>query len=295
LDIDHGRQEYLSPFMFEYYCESEEYRVEEVKIFTYGKLKLRTVLRNGEAWFVAKDVCEILKLSDVSKAVARLGERMKGTSSIRTLGGNQTLLIVNEPGVYKLVFTSRKPEAEQFTDWLAIEVLPTIRRYGAYISPEKLDDYLNNPELLSNLAKAIRSERQKRDVLEKQLALIQPKVAFADAVANCKDAIPVGDMAKLICQSGYYIGRNAFFAYLRDNGWLIRQNCHSWNLPTQKGIERGLFIIIETFRDVRKTDVLHRTSMITGKGQVFFMGLFLKKLARDLPSGKKGSRKTCRV
>jgi anti-repressor protein len=269
--------------------------VEQLRIYNYGEHTLRIVLKNGEAWFVAKDVCSILELSNSREALSRLGDDEKGVSSIYTPGGRQALQVVNESGLYALIFGSRKPEAHSFKRWIIHEVLPAIRRYGAYISPERLDDYLNNPELLSNLARAVRSERRKRDVLEKQLILMQPKAAFADAVSNCKDAIPVGDMAKLICQSGYYIGRNAFFAYLRDNGWLIRQNCHSWNLPTQRGIERGLFIIVETFRDKRKKEVLHRTTMITGKGQVFFMGLFMKKIALELLPVKTEGVNPCRV
>jgi anti-repressor protein len=256
--------------------------MDQIKIFEYDGSDIRTIIRDGEAWFVAKDVCAVLEISNSREALSRLDTDEKGVSITDTLGGRQVVQVVNECGLYALIFRSRKPEAQIFKRWIIHEVLPTIRRYGAYIVPERLDDYLNNPGMLSSLARAVRSERRKRNALEQQLILLQPKAAFADAVSNSMDAIPVGDMAKLICQSGYYIGRNAFFAYLRDNGWLIRQNCHSWNMPTQRGMERGLFIIVETFRDVQKKEVLHRTTMITGKGQVFFIRVFMKKMANDL-------------
>ena len=269
--------------------------MEKIKVFEYEGYRFRTILIEGEAWFVAKDVCAVLGLSNSRETLSRLDDDEKGVSIADTLGGRQSVQIVNEFGLYSLIIRSRKPEAHAFKRWFTHEVLPAIRRYGAYITPERLDDYLNNPELLSYLAKAIRSERLKRNELEQQVLLLQPKAAFADAVANCKDAIPVGDMAKLICQNGYYIGRNAFFAYLRENGWLIRQNCDSWNLPTQKGMERGFFIIVETLRKDQKAEVLHRTPMITGKGQIFFISLFMKKMARDIPTEKTGGRNPCRV
>lgn len=105
------------------------------KVFNYNEQQVRTLLRNDEPWFVAKDICDVLDLGDVSKAVGRLDEDEKGTNSIPTPGGNQKVLIVNEPGLYSLILSSRKPEARQFKRWITHEVLPSIRKTGSYEAP----------------------------------------------------------------------------------------------------------------------------------------------------------------
>jgi len=105
----------------------------KLQIFNYQEKEVRTVIKDGEPWFVASDVCKILEVVDTWYAVNRLSENMKGTDTISTLGGNQAMCIISEAGVYKLVFTSRKPEAEKFTDWLASEVIPSIRKTGGYV------------------------------------------------------------------------------------------------------------------------------------------------------------------
>jgi len=111
--------------------------------FSYQNKEVRTVVKDGDPWFVAKDVCEILELGNVPMAVGRLSDSMKGVNSVDTLGGKQDLWCISETGLYKLVFTSRKPEAEKFTDWVASEVLPSIRKHGAYVT----DELLNDPDL----------------------------------------------------------------------------------------------------------------------------------------------------
>lgn len=103
-------------------------------------------MKDGEPWFVAADVCRALEMSDVSMSLRRLDDDEKGTSSICTLGGQQEMSIVNEPGLYALVLGSRKPEAKAFKRWITHEVIPTIRKHGAYMTPEKLEEALLNPD-----------------------------------------------------------------------------------------------------------------------------------------------------
>jgi prophage antirepressor-like protein len=118
------------------------------KVFNYHNREVRTVIIENEPWFVAKDVCEVLEIGNTTMAVQRLPDLMKGVNSIDTLGGKQQVSIVSESGVYKLVFTSRKPEAEKFTDWLATEVIPSIRKTGTYINISGLSPSLQMAQQL---------------------------------------------------------------------------------------------------------------------------------------------------
>jgi prophage antirepressor-like protein len=138
---------------------------------------VRTVVKNGRPYFVAKDICEALEISDTWSAVSRLSESMKGTDIISTPGGNQEMSVITEAGVYKLVFTSRKTEAEKFTDWIASEVLPSIRKHGMYAKDELLD----NPDLLIEVATKLKEERAKNKLLDTENRLLaQQTVKWAD-------------------------------------------------------------------------------------------------------------------
>ena len=134
----------------------------KLQIFNYQEKEVRTVIKDGEPWFVAKDVCEILEISDTWNAISRLSENMKGTDTISTLGGIQEMNVISEAGVYKLVFTSRKPEAEKFTDWLASEVIPSIRKTGGYVPKQ-----MTQAEILAGLAQVtVEIERKANTALE---------------------------------------------------------------------------------------------------------------------------------
>jgi prophage antirepressor-like protein len=105
-------------------------------VFQFGESSVRTVVKDGDPWFVAKDVCEILDLEDPSVTVSRLDDDQRGKANVCTPGGEQQMLTVSESGLYSLIFTSRKPEAKRFRKWIASEVLPEIRKTGGYGRPE---------------------------------------------------------------------------------------------------------------------------------------------------------------
>lgn len=136
--------------------------------FEYRNKQVRVINKDGGTWFVAKDICEILELDDTSKATTRLDQSMKGTNSIPTPGGNQEMLIISEAGLYKLIFTSRKPEAEEFTNWVASEVLPSIRKHGMYAKDELLD----NPDLLIDIITELKKEREEKRLLQTENKLL---------------------------------------------------------------------------------------------------------------------------
>lgn len=141
----------------------------ELQLFNFDGIHgIRVMHTEKEPMFVARDVCDILELGDTSKAVERLSPSMKGTNTVRTPGGNQEMLTITEAGIYKLVFTSRKPEAERFTDWLASEVLPSIRKHGMYATDELLD----NPDLLIQVATELKKAREEKKLLQTENKLL---------------------------------------------------------------------------------------------------------------------------
>lgn len=225
---------------------------------------------NGEPWFVAKDVLNVLDLDKT--ALRKLDEDEKGVDSIHTPGGEQQMTTVTEPGFYKLVMRSRKPEAKAFQRWVTHEVLPALRRDGGYMVAREDE----TPE--ETMARALllaqgTMERQKRRIagLEAENEEMRPKALFADAVAASDGTCLVGELAKMLRQNGVEVGQNRLFAMLRQNGYLGKSG-QNRNVPTQRSMEMGLFRIKETA--ITHSDghvTINRTPKITGKGQRYFL------------------------
>lgn len=240
---------------------------------------VRVVEHEGEPWFVAKDVCECLELTDVSKTISLLDDDEKGTNSIRTPGGKQDMLIVSEPGLYSLVLRSRKPEAKAFKRWIVHEVIPSIRRTGGY-GALALPNFRNPAEAARAWADKEEQrllEEQKRLALEQKMEEVRPKVVFAESIEVAKTSILVGEMAKLIKQAtGYDIGQNRFFEWLRNRGYLHKDGSQT-NMPTQRSMDAGWMEIKEGTRIGSSGESrITRTPKITGRGQIYFINLFKK-------------------
>ena len=253
------------------------------KSFVFNSVKIRTAIIDDEPWFVAKDVCEVLGIADHTTATRDLENDEKGTHTMRTLGGNQTVLIVNESGLYALIFKSRKPEAKAFRKWVTSEVLPTIRKTGEYTDmipkdlPTALRAYANEVEKNQKLL-AENNALQKSN-LSKSLTITRnkPKVLFADAVAASNTSILVGDLARILKQNGINIGQNRLFVWMRENGYLIKKRRADYNMPTQKSMNAGLFEIKESVVNNPDGSIhVTRTPKVTGAGQVFFINQFLR-------------------
>ena len=234
----------------------------------FGAIRVSTV--EGEPWFVAKDVCDALGTSKYRDAVSRLDDDERGSVLVDTLGGAQETSTVSEPGLYKLIMRSRKPEAKAFQRWVTHEVLPAIRKTGGYIAA-KQDE---TPEQIMARAVIVAQdtiERQKR-----QLDELKPKAMFADAVAASDGTCLVGELAKMIRQNGVEIGQNRLFDVLRSRGFLGKSGGNR-NVPTQRAMDMGLFRIKETA--ITHSDghvTLNRTPKVTGKGQRYFVEMFVK-------------------
>lgn len=257
--------------------------MESLQIFkneTFGEV--RTVICDGEPWFVATDVCKALEIGTTSKALERLDDDEKGMNSIPTHGGEQNMSIINEAGLYSLVLGSRKPEAKAFKRWITHEVIPTIRKHGAYMTEQTIAKALESPDFLIELAMKLKTEQEERKRLEaenaeqaKELDEAKPKVIFADGVCASKTSILIGDLAKLIRQNGVEVGQKRLFAWLRENGYLMKSG-ESCNMPTQRSMEAKWF-------EIKESSVLNpdgsirvtKTPKVTGKGQVYFVNMFL--------------------
>lgn len=247
---------------------------EIVKTFNSERFgNVRVVEREEEPWFVAMDVCKALEIKNGPDACKRLDDDEKMTidltdSHFGVRGGAQKLTIVNEPGLYSLVLSSRKPEAKEFKRWIVHEVIPSIRKHGAYITPAKIEEILADPDIIINLATTLKEERAKRKELESVVEEQKPLVEFANKVANTDKLISMGKMSKLLKDEHIDIGRNRLFKYLRDNKILTKKN-----LPYQRYVNSGYFQVKET----SNSNGVFLTTYITGKGQ-----MYLVKLARKL-------------
>lgn len=187
---------------------------------------------------------------------------------------------LTESGVYKLIFKSHKEEAERFQDWVTDEVLPTIRKHGAYLTEDTLAKAIENPDFTIGLLTNLKAEREKRKLLEAKVEADKPKVIFAEAVNASQTSILVGDLAKLLKQNGVNTGQKRLFEWLRTNGYLISRKGNDYNSPTQKSMELGLFEIKErTINNPDGSIRITKTPKVTGKGQVYFINKFLKDKA----------------
>ena len=249
----------------------------EMKIFVNSEFgKIQVIEKNGEPWFIGKEVAEILEYTNPRKAlIDHVDEEDKGVTKCDTLGGKQNMTIINESGLYSLVLSSKLPQAKAFKRWITRDVIPAIRRHGGYLTNDKIEEVLNDPDTIIKLATTLKEERLKRAEAERQLEEAKPKMIFADAVSASENTVLIGELAKLIKQNGQEIGQKRLFEWLRKNGYLIKQKCADYNMPTQRAMEMGLFRI-------KKTAITHsdghvtvsRTVKVTGKGQQYFINKF---------------------
>ncbi len=224
---------------------------------------IRALSVDGEPWFVARDVTDALGLDRT--ATYKLDEDEKGVRSTHTPGGDQQVSIISEAGFYKLVLKSRKPEAKAFQRWVTHEVLPALRRDGAYVASDGTEDDA------TLMARALIAANRTIERNRRELDELRPKALFADAVAASDGTCLVGELAKMLRQNGVEVGQNRLFAMLREDGYLGKSGCNR-NVPTQRAMEMGLFRIKETA--VTHSDghvTVNRTPKVTGKGQRYFV------------------------
>ena len=247
---------------------------------------IRTVTVDNEPWFVGKDVCEAFGDTNYRRSLATLDEDEKGVSQMDTPGGSQNMTIINESGLYTLMFNMQPQKAKgvsqneqpindriaklkRFKQWVTREVLPSIRKTGGYIAGQ---ESLSDDELLT---KALLVAQRKIEERNKLIETMKPKAIFADAVATSKTSILIGELAKLLKQNNIEIGQKRLFTWLRDNGYLMKRGS-DYNMPTQRAMELNLFEIKETTINNPDGSIrITKTPKVTGKGQQYFINKFL--------------------
>lgn len=249
--------------------------MKDLQIFSFNGLDVRTVLIDGEPYFVGKDIAEILGYAKSRNAIKNhVDDEDKKDAPIQgDLGGTQTMTVINESGLYSLILSSKLPTAKKFKHWVTSEVLPAIRKHGAYMTDEKAFDVVNNKSGLADLLQQAADQLKQKDI---QIEKLKPKALFADSVATSNSTILVGELAKILRGNGIEIGQNRLFDWLRKNGYLISKKGSSYNLPTQKSMNLGLFKIKETTINHSNGSVsISKTAKVTGKGQQYFINKFL--------------------
>lgn len=242
--------------------------MEQIEIFENSEFgTIRTATVDDEPMFCLADVCKALEISNPSKVAQRLDEDERTKLELGRQGETN---FITESGLYAVILRSDKPNAKKFRKWVTQEVLPSIRKNGGYIAGQ---ENMSDDELM---AKALLVAQNKIDERDKQIERMKPKEIFADAVSASKDAILIGDLAKLISQNGYRIGQNRLFDWLRNNGYLIKSGS-SRNRPMQRYVEQGLFEVKETAINMPNGNVRTAlTTKVSGKGQQYFVNKFLK-------------------
>lgn len=251
----------------------------DIQVFNNPEFgEIRTVEINNEPWFVGKDVADILGYSNPRDAISKhVDDEDKGVANCDTLGGRQTLSIINESGLYSLVLSSKLPTAKKFKRWVTSEVLPSIRKHGAYMTPETLEKMVLTPDFGIRLLTELKAEQDKRKALEATVEEQKPHVLFSNAVSASKTTILIGALAKLLKQNGINIGQNRLFEWLRRHGYLVKHG-DSRNMPTQRAMEMGLFEVKESCHlNSNGCNVITKTTVVTGKGQCYFINRFLGK------------------
>lgn len=253
-----------------------------IKIFDNPEFgAVRTSEQGGEILFCAKDVAVALGYKDPTNAIKLHCKGVVKRHPLQTPGGTQEVRFIGEPDVFRLIVSSKLPSAQRFEAWLYEEVLPAIRRGGAYVAsvPDE------TPEQL--IARALVAAKDALDRKDAEIAGMRPKVLFADAVSASSTSILIGDLVKLLKQNGYDTGQRRLFAQLREEGFLMKQGS-SQNMPTQRAADLGLFEVKEsTVQNPDGSVRVTKTTKVTGRGQVFFLNRYLGKGGRD-PSSLDG-------
>ena len=244
-----------------------------LQLFEFENQKVRTLKIDDEPYFVGKDVADILGYKNGSRDINNhVDDEDKLKYQISTAGQKREQTLVNESGLYSLILSSKMPNAKRFKHWVTSEVLPTIRKHGAYMTDEKAFDVVHNKNGLADLLQQAADQLKQKDI---QIEEMKPKAMLADAITASETSILVGEMAKILKKNGVNTGQNRFFKWLRENGYLIKRKGTDYNMPTQKSMNLKLFEIKErTIVDGNSTRIV-KTPKITGIGQQYFTNLFL--------------------
>lgn len=231
--------------------------------------QVRTVVKGEDVWFVAKDVCDVLEIVNATRSLSRLDEdelhSMKVTDS---LGRPQDTNVINESGLYSLIMTSRKPQAKAFKKWVTSEVLPSIRKHGAYMTDQVLEQAVTNPDFAIGLLTKLKEEKEKLAAAQQQIVKQKPLVVFAEACMQSEQTLKVSEVAKLATKQGVKIGQRQLFAKLREWELMFKRSTE----PTQPAVEKGYFEIAQGVKQKPNGEAFTwTTTYVTPKGQAYII------------------------
>ena len=252
--------------------------------------EINVIIKNNKEYFEAISVANALGYSNPRDAIRRhceiegvvfhdtrvvTGKKLDGSEAIKYIERKY----IDEGNVYRLIIKSKLPSAKRFEKWVMEEVLPSIRKHGMYMSDSVIEKTLNNPDFIIQMATKLKEEREQKliqmkraDRLEEIIALDEPYTNFAKKVEKSSGAITIGEFAKLLNNADLDIGRNRLFSWFRDNGYFIKLGKEK-NIPKQIYIKQGLFEVCERIVNTRDGEIISTTTLITGKGQVYFSKL----------------------
>ena len=251
--------------------------------FNFEGNQVRTVMIDDEPCFIGKDVAEVLGYLRPADAIrTHVNTQDKLTRHFTDSGQNRKMTVINESGVYDLIFDASRQgknadirrKATEFRHWVTNDVLPSIRKTGTYMTDEKAYAITHDKDALGDLLLQAGNQLKQKDLVIQEM---RPKALFADSVATSDTTILVGDLAKILRGNGVNTGQNRLFKDLRDMGYLISRKGTSYNMPTQLSMELGLFVVKET--SIQHSDghvTVNKTPKVTGKGQQYFINKFLK-------------------
>lgn len=246
-----------------------------MQIFAFEeKEEIRTLLINDEPYFVANDIAKVLGYKNPSDATNKHCKRSLKRWGSDSLGRRQEFKVIPESDMYRLIIKSNLPDAEKFENWVMEEVLPTIRKHGAYLTDEKALDITTNPSSLADLLLQAGEQLKQKDLI---ITEMQPKALFSDAVRGSKNSCLIKELATILKQNGVDIGQNRLFDWLRENGYLCTGG-RRHNHPTQRSLDLKVMDVREHVRTNQDGELVTRfTPLITGKGQLYFVNKFLVK------------------
>lgn len=247
--------------------------MQQLQLFNFGSNEIKVFLVNDEPYFLANEIAKVLGYKNPSDATNKHCKKSIKTWGSDSLGRRQEFKVIPESDLYRLIIKSTLAEAEKFEDWIMEEVLPSIRKHGSYLTDQKALDITTNPNSLADLLLQAGEQLKQKDLV---ITEMKPKAIFADAVSASTTSILMGELAKLLSQNGVKMGQNQLFQWMRENNYLIKRKGSSYNMPTQYAMERKLFEIKET-AITRSNGIISisLTTMVTGKGQQFFINKFI--------------------
>ncbi|KAA6457036.1 MULTISPECIES: BRO family protein [Bacillus cereus group] len=248
----------------------------QLQIFNNEELgQVRTVVQGEDVWFVAKDVCEVLEIKNTTQAMQKLDPEERTMFNIGRQGETN---IINESGLYSLIMTSRKPQAKAFKKWVTSEVLPSIRKHGAYMTDQVLEQAVTNPDFAIGLLTKLKEEKEKLAAAQQQIVQQKPLVVFAEACMQSEQTLKVSEVAKLATKQGVKIGQRQLFTKLREWELMFKRSTE----PTQTAVEKGYFEIAQGVKQKPNGEAFTwTTTYVTPKGQAYIIDRLKKEQEQE--------------